>query len=130
MVRKDHVVVIPVARSCLQRAMTRSRVVTHPRGEPSMTTSATRRLRGLLGLATAVALAGGTLAAGDASAAAAPRPAGLARGPAPRGPRAAPCGGSGALGADARVPAAVRTSGGSSVRALGIVHGVSADVPA
>src|SRR3954453_7348464 len=99
MVPTGHVAVTPVTRSCLQRAMTRSRVVTHPRGEPSMTTSATRRAHGVLGLATVVALAGGSLVAGSASAAAAPRPAGLDRGLATSGHRSVPVVVSGSVGA-------------------------------
>src|SRR4051794_3703952 len=110
--------------------MRRTRIVTHPRGEPSMTASATRRVRGLLGLATAVALAGGTLAAGGASAATAARPAGLDHGLVTSGHGSVPVVVSGARGADARVAAAVRAADGSHLRALAIVHGVAADVPA
>src|SRR4051812_8458200 len=109
--------------------MRRTRIVTHPRGEPSMTPSATRRVRGLLGLATAVALAGGTVAAGGASATAG-RPAGFDHGLVTSGHRSVPVVVSGARAADAAVAAAVRTAGGSHLRALAIVHGVAADVPA
>jgi serine protease AprX len=83
----------------------------------------------VLGLATVVALAGGSLVAAGASAASA-RPAGLDRGLVTRGHRSVPVVVSGSAGADARVAAAVRAAGGSALRPLGIVHGVSARVPA
>ncbi|MCW2671850.1 MAG: peptidase and in kexin sedolisin [Frankiales bacterium] len=93
-----------------------------------MRSSGRSRVRSLLGLATVLALAGGTLAATGASAAAAP--AGLDRGLSTSGHRSVSVVVSGKDGADGLVTAAVRAAGGTHVRALPIVHGAAAAVPA
>ncbi|MCW2707866.1 MAG: aprX [Frankiales bacterium] len=95
-----------------------------------MRSSGRRRVRGLLGLATVLALAGGTLVATGASAAASGRPAGLDRGLSTSGHHSVSVVVSGKDGADGLVTAAVRAAGGTHVRALPIVHGAAAAVPA
>ncbi|MDX6266821.1 MAG: serine protease AprX, partial [Frankiales bacterium] len=95
-----------------------------------MRSSGSRRVRGLLGLATVLALAGGTLVATGASAAASGRPAGLDRGLSTSGHHSVSIVVSGKDGADGLVTAAVRAAGGTHVRALPIVHGAAAAVPA
>jgi serine protease AprX len=89
----------------------------------------TRRTRVVVGLAVSLTLVGGGLAAGGATAASA-RPAGLDRGLSTAGHHSAAVVVSGRTGADGVVAAAVRAAGGTHVRALPIVHGVAADVPA
>ena len=80
----------------------------------------------LTALATSAALA----VSGGGTAQAAARPAGLDRGLATHGTAGAPVVVSGRPGADTAVAHAVRAAGGSRVRALPIVHGVAAVVPA
>ncbi|MCU1602545.1 MAG: aprX, partial [Frankiales bacterium] len=87
-----------------------------------------RRTRRVLGLAVSLTLAGSGLVA--TSAAAQARPVGLDRGLATSSHRTASVIVSGAPGADGLVSKAVRVAGGTHLRALGIVHGVAADVPA
>jgi serine protease AprX len=83
-----------------------------------------------VGLAVTLALTGGTLVASGSAAAAAGRPAGLDRGLSVSGSHPVAVVVSGRVGADAAVDAAVRAAGGTHLRALTIVHGTAADVPA
>src|SRR3954471_16592689 len=109
--------------------MTCARPVTHPPGEQPVSYQPARRARGLLGLATALVLAGGGLSAGTASASTA-APAALDRGLSTHASASVRVVVSGAPGADTAVRRAVVAAGGTFLRPLSIVHGTAAAVPA
>jgi serine protease AprX len=87
------------------------------------------RLQRLLGLVAGLALVGAGLSVAAPAATAAPRPAGLDRGLSTTGHATAKVVVTGRDGSAAAVRAAVLRAGGTAVRSLPIINGVSASVP-